>query len=64
MAFMKWIRDDRWHVYDLLLVLPTITTVCLRIGMDKTYIVAKTFYSTLCEQYIYTLPYFLSWHFL
>ncbi|KAM7539367.1 hypothetical protein Aperf_G00000056009 [Anoplocephala perfoliata] len=47
MAFVKWIHEGRWHGYDLLLILPTITTVCLRIGLENTYIVAKTFYSVL-----------------
>nr|CDS29597.1 transient receptor potential cation channel [Hymenolepis microstoma] len=45
--FYQWLNGDKWHAYDGVLLVASITTVCLRNGMEETYIVAKTFYSII-----------------
>ncbi|VDO03252.1 unnamed protein product [Rodentolepis nana] len=46
-SLRKWLHNNRWHGYDLALILPTILTMCLRIGLNETYLIAKSCYSVL-----------------
>ncbi|KAL5964106.1 Transient receptor potential cation channel subfamily M member 1 [Taenia solium] len=45
----SWLSDDRWHAYDVVLMVASAVPICLRLGWNGTYIVAKTFYSLICE---------------
>ncbi|VDO05101.1 unnamed protein product [Rodentolepis nana] len=51
----RWLNGDKWHAYDAALLVASLTTVCLRNGMEETYIVAKTFYSIILIFYFLRL---------
>ncbi|VDK24417.1 unnamed protein product [Taenia asiatica] len=56
----NWLSDDRWHAYDVVLMVASAVPICLRLGWNDTYIVAKTFYSLILVFYFLRLFQFYS----
>ncbi|EUB57796.1 Transient receptor potential cation channel subfamily M member [Echinococcus granulosus] len=56
----SWLSNDKWHAYDLALMVASAITICLRFGWDRSYIVAKSFYSVIFVFYFLRLFQFYS----
>ncbi|VDD80292.1 unnamed protein product, partial [Mesocestoides corti] len=41
----KWLRGNKWHPYDVALIFGCATAIALRLGLEETFIYAKSVYS-------------------
>ncbi|KAL5104863.1 Transient receptor potential cation channel subfamily M member 1 [Taenia crassiceps] len=58
--FGSWLSKDKWHAYDVILMVASAVPICLRLGWNSTYIVAKTIYSIILVLYFARLFQFYS----